>query len=66
MAAGVGVTTGRGTGVDLIMGIGNGLPGRGAEKAGSLVVNPPRVKIVSIIIFLVFIFLIGLNALEKI
>jgi hypothetical protein len=40
------------------MGIGAGLPGRGVEKAGSLIVNPPRVKIASIIIFLVFIFLL--------
>lgn len=57
IGAGVGVTTGRGTGVDLIAGIGRGRPGRGAEKADWLVTNPPRVNIVNSIILLVFIFL---------
>jgi hypothetical protein len=54
----VGVTTGRGTGDDLVVGTGAGLPGRGVEKAGWLVMKPPRVNIVSNIMLLVFIFLL--------
>lgn len=47
MTVGVGVTTGRGTGVDLTAGTGTGLPGDGFEKAGWLIISPPRVNIVS-------------------
>jgi hypothetical protein len=55
--AGVGVGVERGTGDDLIAGIGSGRPGRGVEEAGWLIMNPPSVNIVRRIIFLVFIFL---------
>ena len=55
----MGVTTGRGTGDDLVVGTGAGLPGRGVEKAGLLVMKLARVNIVNSIMLLVFIFLIA-------
>jgi hypothetical protein len=62
---GLGGWPGRGTGVDLNAGIGRGRLGSCPEKAAGFINNPPRVNIASIIMFLVFTFLIG-QALEKI
>ena len=59
VGAGLGGWAGRSPGVDLTAGTGRGRLGSCAEKAAGFIINPPRLNIVSSIMFLVFIFLIA-------